>query len=124
MILLLLGLGLERDGLKGHLSTRDSIVARTKKGSADETMNSTKLTTSSRRRLRSGQLDVIQLNGKILATIRIRRPGGIEIELGPKIRDVAAVCERIKYRLLEAGVVIVADLEDESGKGEERASGK
>src|SRR5271163_2796377 len=124
MILLLLGLGLERDGLKGHLSTRDSIVARTKKGSADETMNSTKLTTNSRRRLRSGQIDVIQLNGKILATIRIRRPGEIEIELGPKIRDVAAVCERIKYRLLEAGVVIVADLEDESGKGEERASGK
>jgi len=65
-------------------------------------MNSTKSTTSSRRRVRSEQIHVVQLNGKILATIRIRRPGEIEIELTPEVRDVAAVCDRIKYRLLEA----------------------
>jgi hypothetical protein len=65
-------------------------------------MNSTKSTTRSKRRVRSDQIHVVQLNDKILATIRIRRPGEIEIELTPEVQDVAAVYDKIKYRLLEA----------------------
>jgi hypothetical protein len=75
--------------------------------------NSTKSTGGSKRRVRSEQIETIQRNGKIVATIR-KRPGEVEFELAPEIRDIHGVFVRVKYVLMEAAEQFVdAELDNE-----------
>jgi hypothetical protein len=81
--------------------------------------NSTKSTGGSKRHVGSEQIETIQHNGKILATIR-KRPGEVEFELSPEIRDVNAVFVRVKNILMEAAEQYLdAELDDECNKDDE-----
>jgi len=75
---------------------------------------STKSKGSSKRRARSEQTETIQRNGKIMATIRMR-PGEMDFQLGPEMRDIPGVHRRFKYGLMEAVEQFLdLELDDES----------
>jgi hypothetical protein len=77
--------------------------------------NSTPSTRRTKRRARSQEADIeIQRNGKIVAIIR-KRPGEVEVELAPEIRDIPGVPARFRYCLMEAAEQFIdAELDDES----------
>jgi hypothetical protein len=76
--------------------------------------NSTPSTRRTKRRARPQEADIeIQRNGKIVAIIR-RRPGEVEVELAPEIRDIPGVPARFRYCLMEAAEQFIdAELQGE-----------
>ena len=76
--------------------------------------NSTPSTRRARRRAHSQEADIeIRRNGKIMVTVR-KRPGEVEVELAPEIRDIPGVQARFKYVFMQkAEQFIEAELHDE-----------
>jgi len=75
----------------------------------------TSSTRKTKPRARSQEADIeIQRNGKIVGIIRAR-PGEVEIELAPEIRNIPGVPARLRYFLMEAAERFIdAELDDES----------
>jgi len=75
--------------------------------------NSTPSMRRIKRRARSHEADIqIQRNGKIVGTIR-KRPGEVEVELAPEIRDIPGAPARFRHFLMEAAEQFIdAELED------------
>jgi hypothetical protein len=69
-------------------------------------------------RARSQEADIeIQRNGKIVGIIR-KRPGEVQVELAPEIRDIPGVPARFRYWLMEAAERFIDAELDEKSNGD------
>jgi hypothetical protein len=71
-----------------------------------------------KRRARPEEADIeIQRNGKTMVIIR-KRPGEVEVELAPEIRDIPGMQARFRYYFMQkAEQFIEAELQDELAGG-------
>ena len=81
--------------------------------------NSTPSTRRTKRRARSREADIeIQRNGKTVVTIR-KRPGEVEVQLAPEIRDIPGMPARFRHYFMQvAEQFIDAELHDECSADE------
>ena len=76
---------------------------------------STPATRKIKPRARSQEADIeIQRDGRVVGIIR-KRPGEVQVELAPEIRDIPGVPVRFRYYSMEAAERFIdAELDDES----------
>jgi hypothetical protein len=78
----------------------------------------TSSTQKTKPRARSQEADIeIQRNGKIVGIIR-KRPGEVQVELAPEIRDIPGVPARFRYWLMEAAERFIDAELDEKSNGD------